>query len=216
MEPTKHIWSFSTVGGVKRVNLDSGADLIHLHELDQKLWTVLSCPVSGLEIDPQTLDLIDEDKDGQIRVPEILGAVKWITSILKNSDDLLKQETIFPLSAIDDSTELGRILMSSARILLSNLGKSDSNTLSVEETSDTAAIFSASKFNGDGVITEDAASTPELLQLLNEVITCVGSVTDRSGKQGVSREQLTTFTDNCKLYAHWYAKSEGHPAILPF
>ena len=71
-----HIWNFSTVGGVKRVNIESGADLLHLGELDQKLWTALSCPVSGLEIDTQTLALIDKDNDGQIRVPEILAAVE--------------------------------------------------------------------------------------------------------------------------------------------
>lgn len=216
MEPTKHTWSFSMVGGVKRVNLDSGADLVHLHELDQKLWTVLSCPVNGLEIDNKTLDLIDRDKDGKIRVSEILEAVNWITSILKNPDDLLKQESIFPLSAIDETTEQGRILLSSARILLSNLGKPDSNTLSVEETSDTAAIFAVSKFNGDGVITEDVTDDPSILQLLREVMACMGSALDRSGKQGVSKDLLASFVDNCKLYSAWYAKAEESETILPF
>ena len=38
-------WKFSTVGGVTRVNIESGEDIAHLNELDQKLWTVLSCPV---------------------------------------------------------------------------------------------------------------------------------------------------------------------------
>ena len=103
----KHAWSFSTIGGVKRVNLESGADLLNLSSLDPKLWTALSCPVNGLEIDHQTLELIDTDKDGQIRVPEIIEAVNWITSILKNPDDLLKQESIYPLSAINETTERG-------------------------------------------------------------------------------------------------------------
>ena len=35
-------WKFSTVGGVTRVNIESGEDIAHLDELDQKLWTVLS------------------------------------------------------------------------------------------------------------------------------------------------------------------------------
>ena len=60
-----HIWSFSTVGGVKRVNLESGQDLVHLAELDPKLWTALSCPVNGLEIDKATLQIVDSDKDDQ-------------------------------------------------------------------------------------------------------------------------------------------------------
>ena len=117
MELNKHTWSFSTIGGVKRVNLESGTDLLHLSSLDPKLWTALSCPVNGLEIDHRTLELIDTDKDGQIRVPEIIEAVTWITSILKNPDDLLKQETNFPLLAINDKTELGETLLNSAKPL---------------------------------------------------------------------------------------------------
>ena len=63
VEEGKHIWQFSRVGGVNRVNLDRGSDLLSLEYLDQKLWTALSCPVHGLEIDPKTLELIDKDKD---------------------------------------------------------------------------------------------------------------------------------------------------------
>ena len=165
----QHIWNFSTVGGVKRVNLDSGADLIHLDQLDQKLWTALSCPVNGLEIDPKTLALIDTDGDGHIRVPEMLAAVKWITAVLKNPDDLLKQEHVFPLSAINSNSEEGRTLLSSANIILRNLGKEDVNVLTVEETSNTERIFAVARFNGDGVITEDTVATNEQKQLLTEM-----------------------------------------------
>src|SRR5659263_114747 len=67
-----HIWQFSSVGGVNRVNLVSGEDLKALDQLDQKLWTALSCPVLGMEIDKKTLKLIDKDNDNRIRVPEVL------------------------------------------------------------------------------------------------------------------------------------------------
>ena len=87
-----HKWSFSSVGGVKRVNFESGKDILELEHLDQKLWGALSCPVYGLELDSKTLELIDEDKDGQIRASEIIKATKWIGSIIKNTDDLLKEE----------------------------------------------------------------------------------------------------------------------------
>jgi hypothetical protein len=63
MSNQNHIWNFSSVGGVKRVNLESGKDLEALEYLDQKLWTALSCPVYGLEIDHKTLELIDEDNN---------------------------------------------------------------------------------------------------------------------------------------------------------
>lgn len=69
-----HRWRFSTVGGIKRVNIEKGSDLRHLGELDQKLWTVLSCPVNGLEMDTRTLQLIDLDGAGKIGVPEAAAA----------------------------------------------------------------------------------------------------------------------------------------------
>ena len=209
MKKSNHIWSFSTVGGVKRVNLESGSDLIHLEELDPKLWTALSCPVNGLEIDKKTLEIIDADKDGQIRVPEIIEAVNWITSVLRNPDDLLKQEAVFSLTSINESTELGKNLLDSAKIILKNLGKEGSTTLTVEETSDTEKIFAGTKFNGDGIITEDSTSSPELIALLNEIIQSAGSVTDRGGKQGITSATLQLFVEQCEKYDAWYTKKEA-------
>ena len=48
-------WTYKTVGGSTRVVITSGEDIRHLGELDQKMWTVLSCPTMGLEIADTTL-----------------------------------------------------------------------------------------------------------------------------------------------------------------
>ena len=217
MELNKHTWSFSTIGGVKRVNLESGTDLLHLSSLDPKLWTALSCPVNGLEIDHRTLELIDTDKDGQIRVPEIIEAVTWITSILKNPDDLLKQETNFPLLAINDKTELGETLLNSAKILLKNLGKENATLLTVEETTNHEKIFVGTAFNGDGIISEDSTSDTDLKKLIHEITKTLGSKTDRGGKEGITRELLNDFITKCQQYAIWDAKRDVNTTdILPF
>ena len=76
-------WSFSTIGGKNRVNIKSGEDIRHLGELDQKLWTVLSSPVVGLEFDAKTLKMLDCDNDGRIHVNEVVKAAEWLTSVLK-------------------------------------------------------------------------------------------------------------------------------------
>lgn len=211
-----HNWSFSTVGGVKRVNIDKAEDLIHLAALDPKLWTALSCPAANMEIDKKTLDLIDTDGDGQIRVPEILAAVKWVIAVLKDPADLLKESADFPLSAINDSTELGKTLLESARVVLKNIGKESGTSLTVEETSDTTKIFAGSGFNGDGIITEDSTTHADLLQLISEVILHTGSATDRGGKQGIHAEHINTFFDHCEKYAAWIAQCNADKAnILP-
>jgi hypothetical protein len=217
MKQQNHIWNFSTVGGVKRVNLESGADLKNLAALDPKLWTALSCPVSGLEIDKKTLEIIDLDNDGKIRVPEIIEAVQWITSILKNPDDLLNEEPVFQLSSINENTEIGKNLLQSAKTILKNLGKEHANTLTVEETSDTEKIFAGTPFNGDGVITEDSTSDLELIKVIQDIISCSDSITDRGGKPGINIEILNNFIENCEKYAAWFAKKEADLSnILPF
>lgn len=217
MQHTNYEWSFSSVGGVKRVNFDSGRDILALEHLDQKLWTVLSCPTSGLEIDAATLELIDSDNDGHIKVIEMLAAIKWIGSIINNPDDLMKQDAVFPLSAINENNAEGKVLMASAKNILKNLGRPDAATLTVEETSDRVKIFNGTAFNGDGIITEDSCPTDELKNLLKDIIACMGSLIDRGGKDGIDTESLTKFLEACTAYSEWYQKAENNKTlILPF
>ena len=129
MNKKKHIWQFSRLGGATRVNLRSGDDLRYLSELDQKLWTALSCPVDGLEIDSDILKLMDADEDGKIRVPEVIGAVNWILPLIKNADDLLERRTSLPLDAINDESEEGKILLASAKQILKNLNLADNDSI---------------------------------------------------------------------------------------
>lgn len=213
----KHIWNFSTVGGVKRVNLDTGADLINLHQLDQKLWTALSCPVKGLEIDPRTLDLMDLDKDGQLRVPEVLAAIDWITSVIRNPDELLSQRETLPLTSINTDNEEGKKLHASAKIILRNLNKPEEEFISNEDTADTHRIFTGTAFNGDGVITTLSTDNELIKLLIADIMQCIGEADDRSGEKGINKEIIDEFINQCETYLTWFAKAEIQPEItLPF
>ncbi|MBX7194724.1 MAG: hypothetical protein K1X94_21900, partial [Sandaracinaceae bacterium] len=81
-----------------------------LDQLDLKLWVALACPTSGLEFDRTTLDLIDTDKDGRVRAPELIAAVKWTGSVLKNPDDLVKGSETLPLTALNDAQPEGQAI----------------------------------------------------------------------------------------------------------
>ncbi|HRZ50237.1 MAG TPA: hypothetical protein P5338_12665, partial [Bacteroidales bacterium] len=213
----QHIWQFSRVGGVNRVNLERGADLEHLGELDQKLWTALSCPVDGLEIDSATLKLFDTDHDGKIRVPEIIEAVRWLLSVIYEPDDLLKRPTSMPLSVINKDNPEGAVLLASARQILIHLDKPHATELSIADTSDTQAIFAGTGFNGDGVITAISTDDPGLQEWITRIISSCGAVTDRSGLDGISAEILDTFLAECEAYAAWHQKAQDNQAgILPF
>src|SRR5215469_14006792 len=108
MNETTHRWKFFRAGGFDQAKLESAADLASLDQLDQKLWVALACPTRGLELDSQTLQLIDTDGNGRIRVPELIAAAKWATSLLKNPDRLLSGSSSLPLDAINDATPEGR------------------------------------------------------------------------------------------------------------
>ena len=77
-KPQSHRWHFIQTGGLVQVKISTIDDLLHLDELDPKLWIALACPVKGLEFSEETLSLLDTDKNGRVRVPEILEAVSFI------------------------------------------------------------------------------------------------------------------------------------------
>lgn len=114
-------WKFSTVGGVTRVNIENGQDIAHLSELDQKLWTVLSCPVKGLEFDERTLALLDTDHDGKLRVHEVVAASQWLCKVLADMDYLVEGRDSITFGAIRHDTDEGKQVVEAAKMILGKL-----------------------------------------------------------------------------------------------
>ena len=100
----KHKWTFATIGNVTRVRIQSGEDIRHLGELDKKMWTVLSCPTTGLEISNESLRLIDLDGDGHLRLKEVVTTAEWLCANLVKPDSLLEQKDTLALANIADET----------------------------------------------------------------------------------------------------------------
>ena len=102
----KHTWTYANIGGSTRVVIKSGKDIQHLAELDEKLWTVLACPVSGLEIPDESLALIDNNHDAKIHIADVIATAQWLCNTLQNPDVLLKGKDTLPLEAIKDEAIL--------------------------------------------------------------------------------------------------------------
>ena len=206
----KYKWNFDNIGGCSRVRIASGQDIAHLDELDVKMWTVLSCPVKGLEIEEKSLKYMDRDADGKIRVNDVISVAKWMTGALKNPDLLLEGKDWVNIEEINAENEVGLKLIKAAKQILSNLGK-EGERISLADTADSAAIFAKTRYNGDGVIT--VASTDDAVEkeVIAAALECTGGTMDRSGEMGVTAAQLEQFYTDLKAYSDWCAAEVEAP-----
>jgi len=212
MNANNYKWTFFRAGGFNQVALNSGTDLLNLDQLDQKLWVALACPTSGLEFDKNTLALIDTDKDGRVRAPELIAAVKWAGGLLKTPDDLLKGAPTLRPAAINDAAPEGKLIATFARQVL---GKADNAEITIDEAVNAAQTFAAKPFNGDGIVPADSASDDATKAVINDIIACLGADTDASGKPGVSQAKVDQFFADAAAHSDWWKKAEGDAEVLP-
>ena len=209
----QHVWNFFRAGGATQVSFNKGADIEALAQLDQKLWTALSCPATDLRFDQRTLNFLDADKDGRIRVPEILAAIEWLKQRLGSLDSLFQPEESIDLSELNQETDEGRALRTTIVNILTNLGKAKETRLSLKDATDTAKILADSKFNGDGVVYAECSDDAEVQQTIADIIAVSDSVKDLSGKDGIDQAKSDAFFDAVKARVEWQAK--GDASVLP-
>lgn len=198
----KYKWHFVNIGGTARVRIDSGDDIAHLSELDPKMWTVLSCPTTGLEIDDKSLKYMDCDCDGKLRINDVIAVSQWITSVLKDNNLILQGADSIDINQINTEGVNGKKLYHSAKQILENLGK-EGTVISLADTADITAIFAKTRFNGDGIITEASSDDADIKATIAAAIATVGSVTDRSGAPGINADLVEAFYKNLNDYVAW-------------
>ena len=206
----KYKWEFENIGGCSRVKISSGNDIAHLDELDIKMWTVLSCPVKGLEIEEKSLKYMDRDADGKIRVNDVISVAKWMTGALKNPDLLLEGKDSVSIDEINADDATGLKLSKAAKQILANLGK-EGDRISLADTADSAAIFAKTRYNGDGIITVASTDDAAEKEVIAAAVAATGGSMDRSGEMGVTAAQLEQFYTELKAYSDWCAAEVAAP-----
>ena len=209
-------WRFFRSGGFDQVRIETADDLRHLGELDQKLWSVLACPTSGLEFDTRTLQVLDSDGDGRIRVPEIVAATRWVCTVLKDPDVLFRGVDGLPLAAIDAEHPEGAKLLATAKKVLDYIGKPDADSVSVADLADTTLLFAPAHFNGDGIVPAELTTDADLARAIGLIIDGFGAADDRSGKPGVDQDRVSAFFDAAQAVSDWHAQADADAAtVLP-
>jgi hypothetical protein len=207
---SRHGWRFFRAGGVDQVTFRNGSDIANLEHLDLKLWLALAMPTRGIEFDTATLDLIDTDKDGRIRPPELLAAIAWARNAFTSLDGLLKGGDSVELANIKDEG-----IRKGAQRILATVKKSDATAVSLGDALGMAREIAQTTFNGDGVVPADSATDDATKQAITDIIAALGPVTDRSGKPGVDQPTLDKFFADAQALSDWLKKAEGDQSLAP-
>ncbi|MEN9813967.1 MAG: hypothetical protein RL479_2653, partial [Verrucomicrobiota bacterium] len=200
-----HVWQRFRTGGLDQVALTSGADLAALDQLDPKLWVALACPVKGLALDERTLDLIDTDRDGRIRVPEVQAAVRWAVAQVRAPDCLLQGANGLPLAALREDTEEGKANLACAGRILQFHGRPAASTLTVDDVTAFRHRPDGMDLRGDGVILPAAGETEPVRQALADLVAVTGGQPSAAGTRGVTREQVARCQADFLAWQAWQA-----------
>lgn len=206
----EHVWQFVRAGGVEQVVIHSGADIAHIGQLDQKLWVALACPVEGVEFDPATLALIDTDHDGRIRPPELIAACEWACARVADPEQLVRGGDRLTLDMLAPETAASQPLRDEVHEWVGPAAE-----LRLDDMIERRKAMAERPFNGDGLVTPQAAEDPALKAFIEVVVRAQGGRKDRSGEVGVGLEELDAFVAHLQTLKAWHLRPGQEPALAP-
>ncbi|MCQ2592055.1 MAG: hypothetical protein MJ188_04665 [Treponema sp.] len=197
-------WHYVQKGGLIQVQLSTIEDVLNIDKLDPKSWTALACPVKGLEFSEETLNLLDTDKNGRVRIPEILAGVEYIKKYFAKPEVIMTPGDSIPLDALGDTTfACGHSPLDSAKAILEILGKPDATEIAISDISVNDKLFSPGIINGDGVLPPECIKDDFLKDIVKEIINFSGGCEDISGVKGINRKQYEDFFNELEAIKQW-------------
>ena len=105
-------------------------------------------------------------------------------------------------------------MLASAKQILSTLKKADATAVTVEDACQVTEKFVETVLNGDGIIIPKTAKDDATKQVINDIIACLGSDADRSGKPGISQTKVDQFFADAQGFSDWHTQAESDKAVL--
>ena len=203
-------------GGLIQAKISTIDDVLNLRDLDPKLWTALACPVQGLEFSEETLSVLDSDKNGRVRIPEILAAVDYIKKYFAKPEIIMNKGDSIPLDALgSEPFDCGHSPLDSARSVLEILGRPDAAEIRLDDLAVNDKLFSPGVFNGDGVLPAECVDDEAAAAVLKDIVACTGGTEDISGAKGITRAQLEEFFGHARALKEWReAGAKDDPKIF--
>lgn len=201
-------WRFFRAGGADQALLNAADDLLHLRDLDQKRWVALACPTRGLEFDERTLDLIDLDRDGRIRAPELIAACEWVGARLADWTPLLRGDERLALASLA-ATDEGRALAEELQRTHALAGHEPRADIGLEDIRERQSHLAAERQNGDGIVPVSAFEQAADRALAQRIADTLGAVADAGGEPGIDETRIQAFLDQAATLLAWHAEGEA-------
>jgi hypothetical protein len=191
---------FRDHGGLVQLRLESAADLENMHTLDPARWSATSVPTDQLLCDAELLAFLDGDKNGRVRVHDLLAAHDWLRARLKNRARFAERTDVVRFADLDDAhPDVPRLKKLGAE----RLNAKDQVTLA--EIRAFAESYKKKLPNGDGIVSvaqakERDAGAGALAQL---IVDDGAGVEDLSGDKGASQAALDAFVARGRERLAW-------------
>ncbi|MCC8109827.1 MAG: hypothetical protein LIQ30_12455 [Planctomycetes bacterium] len=214
-KPAEFTWTFCRIGGLEQIIFTDAESVCRLRELDPKLWVALSCPAQGLEFDQRTLQLIDTDRDGRIRIPEVVAAAEWLCQRLVDPAAItVEDQDAMPLAAIATGTDDGDRLLKTAKTVLASLGRGDADALTQEDVRQATLHASEQMFNGDGILPALPGLPEDVRLFIQDAMAVIGGIDDVGGAPGIDKAIADAFVSALKSWRDWTGLVAGADAPL--
>ncbi|MCR5183122.1 MAG: hypothetical protein K6B46_00270 [Opitutales bacterium] len=192
---------FFKAGSVNQLKIAVPADLEAVETLDTKLWLATSMPTAGIDFDAKTLEYIDSDNDGRIRVPELRAAVRFVREQMIDTTPLFAGTDKLALDNIKDA-EIVKI----AKTIFGDARELDLATLEK-----TFADFESLPFCGNGTLSKAAAGDDA------QVAALIGDIAAACGNETISADDVKDFLKNAQAKIDWCngINDDNRDKILP-
>lgn len=216
VKPPSGNFRFRMIGGGLQLQIAAPDDLAVILDLDEAFWAVTSVRNSSLRFDRRFLEFVDSDHDGNIRSNEVKEALRFILTYFKDLAPAVAGCDRITVDSVNPKVPQAQEIIACIRLLLNNLGKSESDGLSDSDIRDAGSVTSFTRRNGDGVIACEKELSPELQSLVSAIIASGRTTLDRSGTPGVSMADVDGFEAALQRRIALFDRLAGTPSIMVY
>jgi len=153
-------------------------------------------------VDQAFLKMLDTDKDNRIRAEEIKDGIRFLLQHLTDYSGIKEGDFELILSSVNQETELGRRISSSAAKILNRLQASE-KSITLAQVREVKREVVEGGLDQAGIVLSEAADNPKTEQCIADIIRTTGGKSHPNGSNGVDKKSLELFFTECQIYHDW-------------